>query len=124
MQTSYLRQLSPHQYFQTFLNKRNDRCRYFPIATSYKVFRSMFGFSLTSRSEPKSQYLEQKVPKIHIHLCRTRVHTFWVHLYLNKNSDNSISSTYQQKDNIWKLKGKICPLVLTLIGFIRKLHPY
>ncbi len=25
----------------------------------------------------------------------------------NKNFDNSISSTYQQKDNIWKLKGTI-----------------
>ena len=24
----------------------------------------------------------------------------------NKNSDNSISSTYQQKDNFWKLKGQ------------------
>ena len=27
---------------------------------------------------------------------------------LDKNSDNSISSTYQQKDNVLKLKGKIC----------------
>ncbi len=25
----------------------------------------------------------------------------------NKNFDNSISSTYQQKDNIWKLKDKV-----------------
>ncbi len=26
--------------------------------------------------------------------------------FQNKNSDNSISSTYQQKDNLWKLKGQ------------------
>ncbi len=46
-------------------------------------------------------------------------------LFDNKNFDNSISSTYQQNDNIWKLKDNVSIgyrgilVVTTLTAFIK-----
>ena len=42
----------------------------------------------------------------------------------NKNFDNSISSTYQQKDNNWKLKGIRILVDTTLTGYRNQKPPF